>query len=314
MAKKRINQLPLLGRDPAAGDKVHVWDGVLERSVQVDVEDLPGTGGGGDGGTFVPVPNPMPILNHSSNYEWDGGANKVIIRDALLLNRVNYPVATTQFGGGEFRKTSLTYFPIDPDDDTLGRVEIANFQLDDGEHITITVSGELDPSGDAVFQQMITDVALLKLLAAPFMATITGANGGKVWWLDADGPIPSGWQECEAMRGYLPMPYDPDDEDFETLGGTGGSKTHINTIEEMAEHAHKQGSESLYDDYHDAGADEADPDDKNGTLVGNRGWVVIPDYLPAYRNQKTNKIGQSQEYSIMNPYKVGRWIEFVGLG
>ncbi|MGZ3890172.1 MAG: hypothetical protein ACXVI9_06685, partial [Mucilaginibacter sp.] len=207
MANKKISQLTLLDRDAAAGDLVAGWDGLTNKTVAIDVSKLPGNGGGGGGGggaTLITVSNPFMVFTDSPNYAYDAGTNSVTISDTRLLNKVQYPVATTQFGGGELNINQMTYFPVDPADDTKGKVVISNFQLDDNAHITITIPGQKTIADDVQFAQLVADVTLLKVLTAPFKPTALGPFGGKVWWPRSAGDIPAGWQECVAMRGLLP--------------------------------------------------------------------------------------------------------------
>src|SRR6185437_15077768 len=228
-SKKRVAELTPLGRTAAPGDLLMGWDGILNQTRSIDVAELPFTDGGGGGGIFTSVPSPFKVFNYSDNYTYDAVTNSVKIRDTRLLNKIMYPVATTQFGGGEFEDSKLTYTAVDPDDDTMGNVVISGFQLDDGAHITLTVPGDRDPSGDAVYAQLLADVALLKLIAAPFYATALGANGAKVLWNRPASEIPAGWQEWIDIRGRMPIAMDTGDPDFETLGATGGEKSHTLT-------------------------------------------------------------------------------------
>lgn len=61
----------------------------------------------------------------------------------------------------------------------------------------------------------------LEMMAAPFIA-----GGGMVLWNKAANLIPTGWREVVDWRGRLPMGYDPNDPDFNTVGNGNGSKTH----------------------------------------------------------------------------------------
>lgn len=311
MAKKRINQLPELGRDPQAGDKVHLWDGELERSVQVDVEDLPGTGGGGGTTPIITsVASPFFISKTHPSYSYDIPTNTISIIDARLLNKTQYPVATTQFGGGVIKRSLITYTPIDPIDDTKGKVEISGFELDDDSDIVITLPGEREASGDVVYTQLLADVAILKVLNAPFKPTILGPGLGKVWWPSEAGDIPAGWQICVAMQGYLPMAQDPADtydpvtnpEGMDrAIGTTGGAKMHTNTIDEMAPHDHGITIPSRdLDNYADSGGD---------LTVNGAGDTRILTTKKAGGVDDGSGTMVAKPYSVMNQYLIGHWIE-----
>ncbi|MDO3641981.1 hypothetical protein [Mucilaginibacter sp. L3T2-6] len=305
MVKKRINQLPVLGREPAAGDLVHVWDGQLGKSTQVDVTDLPG-GGGGGGGSYVAVSAVFMVTTGFAGLSYDAGTGATTIKDERLLNKTDYPVSTDQFGGGDFHLSALTYNPVDPDDDTKGSVVIAGFQLDDAAHITIIVNGSRDASGDSEYNQLLADVALLKLVCAPLLTTALGANGGRVWWTGALADIPAGWARDTDWQGVVPVALDPDDDDFKTMGAAAGSKTHTNTLEEMVPHTHDVDIPSR--DFANAADNGPDLTSDPAIIGTHRTFTSNPTggYDPG-----TGKV--AKPYSIMNPYKVGCWIKFIGI-
>jgi len=63
-------------------------------------------------------------------------------------------------------------------------------------------------------------------------------------WSGAIGNIPIGWKLCDGangtpnLKGKFIVGYDPADEDYNTIGATGGEKQHELTNEEMPEHNH----------------------------------------------------------------------------
>jgi hypothetical protein len=317
MAKKTFLDFPDLNRDLADNDLLLIWATEEAKNFKVEVSKLPaGSGGGGGGGStsIISVASPFLVSNASPNYSYDAVTNSVKITDERLLHKTAYPIATTQFGGGYLRQNLLTYNSVDPDDDTKGSVIISAFQLDNDEQIIITLPGERDADGDTLFVQMMADVAFLKLIAAPFIPTLTGPNGGKVWWPKAAGEIPAGWQECVAMRGVLPIAQDPadiysavanPDGLSRPIGTKGGAKMHTNTIDEMAPHTHDiiipsrdltNWANSGPDLTHDGEGDER-------TLTTEEAGGVD--------DGAGNKV--AKPYSIMNPYLIGMWIEFVGV-
>ncbi|MFD2874032.1 hypothetical protein ACFS5N_16235 [Mucilaginibacter ximonensis] len=317
MAKKKFTDFPALGRDLADNDLILVWATEEEKNAIVAVSDLPastGGGGGGGGTSIISVASPFIVVNTSPNYIPDAGANTVKILDERLLNKTQYPVATTQFGGGYFRLNVLAYNSVDPDDDTKGSVIISGFQLDNGEQIIITLPGERDASSDTEYAQLKADVAMLKAIAAPFIPTLTGPNGGKVWWPKSAGAIPAGWQECIAMRGRLPIAHDPadiynavtnPDGLSRPIGTPGGTKMHTNTLEEMVPHEHDIiiPSRDLAN-YSNAGPDLThDGEGDHRTLTTESAGGVD--------DGSGNKV--AKPYSIMNPYLIGIWIEYAGV-
>lgn len=305
MPNKRIPQLPPLGRAPKAGDLVPVWDGDTSRTTYADVAELPGTGGGGGGGggggTFTQLATPFMVFPGSPNYVYDAVHNTVTISDVRLLNKTQYPVASTQYGG-EFNMDKLSYYSVDPADNTKGKVVISDFKLDDNAHITITIPGERDSSGDSNYAQLVADVALLKLIAAPFFATALGPNGGKVFWGMAANLIPAGWQEYQAMRGKLPIAQDPTDPYnavtnpdglSRAIGSTGGAKSVKLVAANIPELDYLRPKKI--------------PDVDRGTLSSS--WSLD--------DIETGKVGtpdaQMKNVNVMNPYRIVTWIEFVGV-
>lgn len=299
---------------PQATDLVWVWDmatGVLRKT---PISALPFTDGGGGSGGGAAVPSPFLVTNDSPNYSYDAGTNTVKILDARLLNKILYPVYTTQYGT-EFETSLLTYNAVDPDDDTKGSVVITGFQLQDGSHITITVPGSTDPASDTVYAALLADVALLKQIAAPFAATILGPNGAKVWWLAGADLIPTGWQECVAMRGVIPLAQDSTSIDPDLtapVGTAGGAKMHTNSLEEMVPHNHTLATSNSTKTDND-GADpvrstEVGTVNTKGGIGTDKSIGVtggVPDPITA--------IPAPAPFNMMNPYVIGIWIEFVGV-
>lgn len=122
-----------------------------------------------------------------------------------------------------------------------------------------------------------------------------------IWGKPASEPIPEGWRECTDLRGRFPLGWDPNDTDFNTVGAIGGEKKHRLTIEEMPEHHHIQGSEALYNNF-------------GGGQNVNK-WRLQVHH--SYENQSvvganTSSVGGSHPHNNMPPYKIIRYIEFVG--
>ena len=85
--------------------------------------------------------------------------------------------------------------------------------------------------------------------------------------------------------GRLSIGYNSDDNDFNTLGKTGGSKTHTQTVEELAKHNHS------YSKRRDA--DAFGPYELTGQ---NGGGNIATEYV--------SNAGNSKPMDIMNPYIV----------
>ncbi len=112
-------------------------------------------------------------------------------------------------------------------------------------------------------------------------------------------PYTTGWQICNGqngskdMRGKVPVGYDPDDSDFDApFNNVGGSKTHTNTLAEMAQHAHGY--------------------TKTGEFgTGPANFLGGGTYDPSHFAEETDTQGNSTPYSIMNPYRSVLWVQRV---
>lgn len=88
------------------------------------------------------------------------------------------------------------------------------------------------------------------------------------------------------IKGKMIIGYDPDDNDFDTMGAIGGSKTHTQTIEEMPSHNH-----SIPNSYLDNRTDGSVRQTGTGSYISRAG-------------SNTNNTGGGQPMDIMNPYIV----------
>lgn len=118
-------------------------------------------------------------------------------------------------------------------------------------------------------------------------------------WGQPVATIPAGWTEYVPLRGRMPVGLDTSDPYFETLLAPGGSKTHINTIPEMATHGHDWNYSTEGDDGASGGS-YSEFTQKPGGIAANNSQNPI------------GKTGGGQEYSIMNPYRVVLYIQYVG--
>lgn len=86
------------------------------------------------------------------------------------------------------------------------------------------------------------------------------------------------------IAGKMIVGYDLDDDDFGTMGATGGSKTHTQTIQEMPSHSHAITFDQT------AGSKSGIQTGVNNTYTGDYGLV--------------GKVGGGKPMNIMNPYIV----------
>jgi len=308
MGNLKIPQLPPLGRVAADGDKLAAWDNVLSKTVYVDIAELP-FGPGGGGPAPVALGSPFKVRNNSASYNGAGG--NVVVTDVRLLGKSDYVVTTTQMQV-EFDDDQITYNPV------AGSFTITGFQLQDSSHITVYADGVVSESASELYTALEAQILLIQQMIAPFATTAYGANGGKVWWIGTADTIPAGWRECVAMRGYLPIAQKPADiYDAVTnpdglsrpILTPGGSKSHTIVIGEIPPHIHTlQTSDSRQ-----SGNDGADPvRSTEGGDVNSQGRVNSIGSTGGTPDPITG-VPAAASFSIMNPYLIGIWIEFIGV-
>lgn len=138
-----------------------------------------------------------------------------------------------------------------------------------------------------------------------------------IWGKPANIPLPEGWREYEPLRGRMAVGQDIADNDLGVIGRTGGEKMHRLTIDEMPSHNH------LYKDT--ITVENVSYNDRLEVLRrGNflDGWDDIGARIPGAADQDNNILfykkrtseikGNDQLHNNMPPYRVIRYIEFVG--
>lgn len=89
----------------------------------------------------------------------------------------------------------------------------------------------------------------------------------------------------EKIKGKMIVGFDEDDEDFDTLASTGGSKTHTQTVDELARHNHGLPAYTY----------------RGG---GNQIQTGIGIWYSSNPKDYTDYSGSGQPMDIMNPYHV----------
>lgn len=133
-------------------------------------------------------------------------------------------------------------------------------------------------------------LVLLELKNAVFQS-----GGGMIFWNKPLIEIPLGWAEVVNWRGRFPVGLLLNDLDFGVLGGIGGSKTHTLITEELPEHSH-----GLPVD----GGGVTDMQSLGVSGGNDEGYSV---------DQQSALTGEGAPFSILNPYRVVIFIEWVGL-
>lgn len=143
------------------------------------------------------------------------------------------------------------------------------------------------------------------------------AGGGMVFWNKPANEIPNGWQEVVNWRGRIPVGFDNNQTEFNQMGKQGGGKAITLTAQNMPQHDHAyvfaQGSAgAIGNNYESTGISQV-------TLVNNNLSELDQDAGPdgqrlAAFTARTGKTGTNNPdgISIMNPYRVVMFIEYIG--
>lgn len=118
-----------------------------------------------------------------------------------------------------------------------------------------------------------------------------------IWGKPSSQAIPEGWQECRDLRGKFALGWNPDHEVFREYLSQGGEETHQLTIEELPSHKH---------DFIWYSGDE-----KVGSRGQRNGVSKQFNRNDAY-NKSTTSTGGNQAHNNMPPYRIIKYIEFIG--
>ncbi|MFH6945098.1 hypothetical protein [Flavobacterium sp. FlaQc-50] len=139
---------------------------------------------------------------------------------------------------------------------------------------------------------IMTRMAILEKKAAVFQA-----GGGMVLWNKPAADIPAGWQEVVNWRGKMPVGFDDSQVEFKPLGFASGSKNKTLSESELPVISPINGTGFQ----------------KGGTFGGSTGLTVgdtaTGDFAPG---QLIKPFGGGQSFSILNPYRVVYFIEYIG--
>lgn len=123
-------------------------------------------------------------------------------------------------------------------------------------------------------------------------AAVFQSGGGMVLWNKPASQIPVGWQEVVDWRGRIPAGFDPADDDFKPMGKEAGSKTVALTAENNGPHTHDL--------------------KLNTNFTGDGYFAMERGNSEVLSNFVTESSGEGAPFSIMNPYRVVMFIEYVG--
>ncbi|MEJ8606287.1 hypothetical protein JSO56_05040 [Riemerella anatipestifer] len=128
-----------------------------------------------------------------------------------------------------------------------------------------------------------------------------------IWGKPASEPLPEGWREYTGLRGRFPVGQDPDynfdivglDSRLNEIGYEGGDRYVTLTESQMPRHSHKVYGQD----------NSAEPFFNRSNEVAN---IENPNTRNAFYSRQTEETGGNQPHNNMPPYRVIRFIEFVG--
>ena len=123
-----------------------------------------------------------------------------------------------------------------------------------------------------------------------------------IWGKPASEPIPEGWKECTDLRGRMPLGWNPDDTDFSELLKNDGEKTHQLKVQELP--VIEGGFETVT---HMTRLGE-------GVVRGvSGGQAQIAGGASQWLHEQMElKFGGNQPHNNMPPYRIIKFIEFIG--
>jgi len=193
-------------------------------------------------------------------------------------------------------KSSLQYF--DGNSKEVKNNRIAKFSSDVVNGSTVFLWSDFKrniPANGLIarMEALETRAEKLEKVAAPFLLNGVSARGGIVLWNKPANLIPPGWREVSGWQGLFPVGLNIGDTDFNTVGKTGGAKSKTLTISEIPAHSH-----SVHDSHN---YNTPSSVDSTGYEYGARGNTTT-----------TGVTGGGQPFSILNPYRVVMFIEYIG--
>ena len=123
-----------------------------------------------------------------------------------------------------------------------------------------------------------------------------------IWGKPASEPIPEGWKECTDLRGRMPLGWNPDDADFSELLKNDGEKTHQLKVQELP--------------VIEGGFETVTHMTRLGTGVVrgvSGGQAQIAGGASHWLHEQMEvKLGGNQPHNNMPPYRIIKFIEFIG--
>lgn len=142
-------------------------------------------------------------------------------------------------------------------------------------------------------------------------SAVFAAGGGMVLWQKPANQIPAGWSEVVNWRGRFPMGWDPNQSEFDTIGKIGGDKSKYLSVNEMPSHNHYSvASVNVGGGTADVSSSTTPAREfRDGDFSQN---YTIKGTVSTANVGRTSSAGSGNSFSILNPYRVVMFIEYVG--
>ncbi|MDI5894407.1 hypothetical protein [Flavobacterium algoritolerans] len=136
------------------------------------------------------------------------------------------------------------------------------------------------------------DAVILRIDELEKKNAVFQTDGGMILWNKPANLIPDGWAEVVNWRGRMPIGWNPDDANLDTVGETGGAKTAVVSIPVSG---------------YGVGADSGG--NPSGQLLVSSGAAENGEFLESVKKASSAPVGATVNH--MNPYRVVLFIEYI---
>lgn len=137
------------------------------------------------------------------------------------------------------------------------------------------------------------------------------SGGGMVFWNKTLAEIPEGWQEVVDWRGRIPAGLDATQPEFNEIGKEGGAKNKTLSVGELPKHSFFTFSPSSTATTNTLNSSTYPVVDSDGTGWGNETYRIRGSGTKPTLG-KSSEVGGDQQFSLLNPYRVVLFIEYIG--
>lgn len=157
----------------------------------------------------------------------------------------------------------------------------------------------------------LIDSLLSRITALEKKTAIAVPIGMVAIWGKSD-PIPEGWEEYVPLRGLMPVGLDQAQFEFDSIDKVGGAKNKALIVSELPKHNFYTFSPSNTATLNETvNANTYPVADSDGTSWGNETYRIRCSATKPTLG-KSSDIGENQQFSLLNPYRVVQFIIHTG--